>query len=164
MKKLTLCILVFLFLFAFSGCEAKAPEEINMHIDSSFTATMGGLSLEGLLIYTDDGEMYLDISTPDELYGLSYSWDDDFTIGYRGLNAITESDYLPPSSFAQSIKNSLDNANMAKLALEETEDKKYTATAKGSSGIYKIHTDESGNIKRIEVTGTDVKLKLKVEN
>lgn len=164
MKKLTLCILMFLFLFAFSGCKEKSPEEINMHIDSSYTATIGNMGLEGLLIYTDEGKMYLDISTPDELSGLSFSFDEDFTIGYRGLNAITESGYLPDTSFAQSVKNSLDNANLEKPTLEKSADKKYTAIAKGDSGCYKIHTDEIGNIEEIEVTGTDVKLKLKVEN
>ncbi len=161
MKKLTLCILIFLFLFAFSGCSAKSPEEILPHIDSHFTATVGELELEGVLIYTDEGEMYLDISTPDELYGLSYSYKDKLTIGFRGLNAVSENDYLPNSSFARSIKNSLDNALAAKPELEKTEDKKYTAIAKCDSGVYKIHTDELGNIKEIEVVGADVKLKLK---
>lgn len=161
MKKLTLCILIFLFLFVFSGCSEKAPEKINMHIDSSFTATMGELELSGLLIYSEEGEMYLEISTPDELSGLSFSFSENFTMGYRGLNAVTETDYLPPSAFAQSIKNSLDNALASKPALEKTEDKKYTAIAKGDSGCYKIHTDENGNIKKIEVIGADVILNLK---
>ncbi len=164
MKKLTLCILMFLFLFSVSGCSEKVPQEINMHIDSSYTAAMGDLKLSGLLVYTEDGEMYLDVSTPDELNGLSFSYSDNFTIGYQGLNAVSESDYLPDSSFAQSIKNSLDNALLSKPELVKTEDKKYTATAKGSSGVYKIHTDEMGNIEEIEVIGADVKLKLKVEN
>mgnify|MGYP003296327214 CR=1 FL=1 len=161
MKKLTLCILTFLFLFAFSACSIKAPEEINMHIDSSYTASMGDLQLSGLLIYSEDGEMYLDISTPDELSGLSLSFADDFTMSYRGLSAITESDYLPESSFALSIKNSLDNARLTKPALEKETDKKYTATAKGRSGCYKIYTDEQGNIKELEIIGSDIKLKLK---
>lgn len=160
MKKLVLCMLMFLFVLPFSGCSEKAPEKINLHINSSYTAEMGGLNLEGLLIYTEDSEMYIDVSTPDELSGLSFSFDEDFTIGFRGLNAVTERDYLPESSFAQSIKNSLDDALLTKPPLEKTEDKKYTATAKSSSGCYKIQTDEEGNILALEVPGAKLKLKI----
>ena len=131
-----------------------------MHIDSLYTADMGDLELSGLLIYSDNGEMYLDISTPDELKGLSFSYSDNFTIGYNGLNAVSESGYLPDSSFAQSIKNSLDDALLTKPQPVKTDGKKYTATAKGNSGCYKIHTDEKGNIIEIEIIGADVKLKL----
>ena len=160
MKKLTACILMFLFSFAFSGCSKKAPEKINMHINSSYSASMGDMELSGILIYSEDGEMYLEISTPDELSGLNFSFTDNFTMGYRGLSVVTETDYLPTSAFAQSIKNSLDNALMSKPMLEEAEDKKYTAIAKSDSGLYKIHTDELGNIKGIEIPGTDVVLSL----
>lgn len=160
MKKPTMCMLIFLFVFMFSGCSLKAPENIQMHIDSPFTATMGDMKLEGLLIYADGGEMYLDISTPDELYGLSFSFKDNFTVSYRGLNAVTESDYLPPSSFAQSIKNILDNAMSQKPVLEPYEDSLFVATAKSDSGCYKIYTDQKGVIKEIEIVGCDIKLKL----
>ena len=160
MKKLTACILMFLFSFAFSGCSKKAPEKINMHINSSYTASMGDMELSGILIYSEDGEMYLEISTPDELSGLNFSFADNFTMGYRGLSVVTETDYLPDSAFAQSIKNTLDNALDSKPTLEKTDDKKYTAAAKSDSGLYKIHTDELGNIKGIEIPGTDVVLSL----
>lgn len=160
MKKLGLCLLIFLFLFSFCGCQPEAPEEINMHIDSSYTAKMGDLSLKGLIIYTEEGEMYLDVSTPDELSGLSFSFKDDFTMSYRGLNAITESDYLPESSFAQSIKNSLDNAKLTKPELKKAEDESFIATAKGDSGCYKIYTDVKGNIKKIEIIGADVTINI----
>lgn len=160
MKKPTMCILIFLFIFSLSGCSAKAPENIQMHIDSPFRATMGDLSLEGILIFTEDREMYLDISTPDELYGLSFSYRDNFTIGYRGLNAVTESDYLPSSSFAQSVKNTLDNAITAKPILEQSDEGRFTATGKSDSGCYKLHTDANGVIKEIEIVGCDIKIKL----
>lgn len=160
MKKATTCILMFLFVFLFSGCSARAPEKINMHIDSSFKATMGDLELEGLLIYTEEGEMYLDISTPDELYGLSFSFKDNFTLGYRGLNAVTQSDYLPPSSFAQSIKNSLDNIALEKPLPEPCENTLFVYRGKSDSGSYKVYTDIMGVIKEIEIVGCDIKIKL----
>ena len=160
MKKLGLCLLIFLVLFSFCGCQPEVPKEINLHIDSPYTATMGDLSIEGLIIYTEDGEMYLDVSTPDELAGLNFSFKDDFTIGYRGLNAIKENGYLPPSAFAQSIKNSLDNALRTKPELKKAEDEKFIATAKGDSGCYKICTDIKGNITQIEVIGADVIVKI----
>lgn len=161
MKKLLLVMLMFLFVLPFSGCTEKVPEKIETHIDSPFTANMGDLKLSGLLIYTDDGEMYLDYSTPDELYGMSFSWKDDFTMGYRGLNAVTESDYLPPSSFAQSIKNSLDSVRINNPMLEKSgEDETYTATGKSDSGDYKIHTNTNGEILSIEVVGADITLRV----
>ncbi len=158
MKKLLISMLIFLFVLPFAGCTEKVPEKIETHIDSHFTADMGDLKLSGLLIYTPEGEMYLDFSTPDELYGLSFSWKDNFTIGYRGLNAVTESDYLPPSSFAQSIKNSLDDVCLNNPVLEISSEETYTATGKSDSGGYKIHTNSKGQILRIEVAGAEVTL------
>lgn len=160
MKKLLLGMLIFLFVLPFCGCSEKVPEKTETHIDSHFTADMGDLKLSGVLIYTDDGEMYLDFSTPDELYGLSFSWKDNFTMGYRGLNAVTEGDYLPPSSFAMSIKNSLDHVRVNNPALERNEDGTFTASGKSQSGCYKIHTNETGEILSIEVTGASITLRL----
>lgn len=160
MKKPFLCMLIFLFVLQFSACSAKAPAEIVTHVDSPFTATMGDLNLEGLLIFTDDGEMYLDVSTPDELYGLSFSWTDNFTIGYRGLNAVTESDYLPPSAFAQALKNALESMATDKPVLENSDDGLFTATGRSDSGCYSVYTDQSGVIKKIEIAGCDLKLEI----
>lgn len=160
MKKLLISMLIFLFVLPFSGCSEKIPEKIETHIDSPFTANMGDLKLSGLLIYTDDGEMYLDYSTPDELYGMSFSWKDDFTIGYRGLNAVTESDYLPPTSFAQSIKNSLDDVNISNPTLKSEEDGGFVASGKSDSGEYKIHTNSKGEIIGIEVVSADITLRM----
>lgn len=160
MKKPSVCILIFLFVLLLTACKPQAPTEIVTHIDSPFTATMGDLSLEGLLIYTDQREMYLDISTPDELYGLSYSWEENFTIGYRGLNAVTESDYLPPSSFAQSVKNTLDDILLNKPTLQSGDNGYFTASGKTDSGCYKVFTDQKGVVKEIEIIGCDIKIKL----
>ena len=160
MKKLLLGMLIFLFVLPFAGCIEKVPQKTETHIDSHFTANMGDMNLSGLLIYTDEEEMYLDFSTPDELYGLSFSWKDNFTMGYRGLNAVTESDYLPPSSFAQSVKNSLDDVRINNPTLEKTDDGTFVATGKGDSGCYKIHTNEKGEVLSIEVTGANVILRL----
>lgn len=156
MKKPALCILMFLFVLLFSGCKDLPPAEINPHIDSSFKAKMGELDLKGLIIYTEDKEMYLDISTPDELYGLSYSWTDTFTVGYRGLNAVTESDYLPPSSFAQAIKNTLDDIILSKPDLVIDAKGTFTATGKSKSGRYEVFTDREGNVAKINLPEADI--------
>ncbi|MBQ2687138.1 MAG: hypothetical protein IJF52_00740 [Clostridia bacterium] len=158
MKKLGLCILAFLFVFLF-GCAPSAPEKADLHIDSSFKATVNELDLEGLLIYSDTGEMYLDISTPDELYGLSFSWTDNFNIAYRGLTAVTEGDYLPNSSFAQSIKNTLDALREETPPLAE-EGEFFTASVNSESGLGKIYTDPKGVIKEIEILAENIKIKL----
>lgn len=160
MKKPFLCMLIFLFVLIFSACAPKAPTEIVTHIDSPFTATMGDLSLEGLLIYTDDGEMYLDISTPDELYGLSFSWTDSFTIGYRGLNAVTESDYLPPSAFAQALKNALDSISSEKPPLESGDNGLFIASTGTDSGCYTVYTDSEGEIKELQIPACNIIFKV----
>ena len=59
MKKLLLGMFIFLFVLPFAGCIEKVPEKTETHIDSHFTANMGDMNLSGLLIYTDEGEMYL---------------------------------------------------------------------------------------------------------
>lgn len=160
MKKPFLCMLIFLFVLPFSACAQKVPTEIVAHIDSPFTATMGDLSLEGLLIYTEDKEMYLDISTPDELYGLSYSWKENFTVGYRGLNAVTESDYLPPSAFAQAVKNTLDCILSEKPTLESAENDMFSAKGKSESGCFIVSTDSEGVIKELQIPACDLIFKV----
>lgn len=164
MKKLSLYILMFLFLFTFSACKAKAPEEINMHVDSHFTATMEELSLEGVLIYTEDGEMYLDISSPDELYSLSYSYGDNLTIGYLGLNAMTETDYLSDFAFAKAVKNTLDDALSSSPAIQYDEKSGFTAKGKTKSGCYTLFVDEKGNIRNIEIEPLNIKVRLESNN
>ncbi len=160
MKKSFLYILMFLTAFLIGGCDAKAPEKADMHLDTSFAVQMGDICAEGLLIYTEAGEMYMDFSTPDELSGLSFSFRDSFTIGYRGLNAVTEAEYLPPTSVAQSVKNTLDSLLQAEPTLESCGNGRFTASGKTDSGCYRIYTDRSGRIKEIEIVGSDLKLYL----
>lgn len=159
MKKTLQCILVFLFVLQLCACTAKVPSEIITHIDSSFEGNIGELKMSGILIYTDDGEMYLDVSTPDELYGLNFSFKDDFTIGYRGLNAVTENGYLPPTSFAQAIKNTLDSLHLKKPPLE-AEDSCFTTSVNSESGKGKIILDKNGAVREIEIPSVDIKIKL----
>ncbi len=150
MKKLAVAVLMFLFLLPFYGCSPKAPERINLHIDASYSAEFEGIELQGLLIYTETGKMYLDISTPDELSSLSFSWDEGFTVGYHGLNAQTEEGYLPQSAFAEAVKNALDDLRLKDYALNPGENGLFFAECKNAYGEYEIFTDSNGYIEEIK--------------
>lgn len=156
MKKTLLCMLMFLFLLPFSGCSEKPLEKANLHIDTSFSGKMGDMNLSGLLIYTEEGEMYLEVSTPDELDGLNFSFNEELTIGYRGLNAMSERDYLPPQSFVMSIKNALDNLRLTPPTSARTEEDTYLFQGKSDSGHYKVYTDVKGNILKLTVGQVEI--------
>lgn len=161
MKKLSLCIFAFLFVLPFSACSEELPDELNLHIDSSYSAEYKGECAEGLLIYTPEGEMFLDVSTPDELYGLSYSWDSGFTIGYRGLNAITEDGYLPDSAFAQAMKNTFDDIRMRSPNPKIDENNRCFVSGRTTSGSYTVYVDAKGNITEVCIPELELNLRLK---
>lgn len=164
MKKLSLYILMFLFCFCFCGCSPKAPQKVITRTDASFSAVYDDLSMEGVLIYGDKGEMYLDISTPDELYSLSYSYGDNLTIGYLGLNAMTETDYLSDYAFAQAVKNTLDDAFSSSPTVQYDEKSGFTAKGKTNSGCYTLSVDENGYIRIIEIPPLNIKVILESNN
>ena len=157
MKKLALSMLAFLFLLFFCGC-GSSPPEMKLHIYASYSAEYEGIKLQGLLIYSETGEMYLDISTPDELSSLSFSWNEDFTMGYRGLNAMTEKGYLPDTSFGENIKNVFDDLRLKDYALNQGENDSYFAKCENSDGKYEVFTDRSGYITELRLEDFTVKL------
>ena len=164
MKKPISCILIFLFLFATSACNEKVPDKINTHIDASYKAEFGDMYFEGLMILSPEGQMYLDMSTPDELYGLSFSWDKDFTIGYRGLNATTEDGYLPDTSFAQTIKEVCYDICTANPVFVKAENGMYLTKGKAQGKEYIVYTDNEGNIITISVPDAELKLSFDYNN
>lgn len=159
-------ILIFLFIFSASallltGCGEKTPEKSDLHIDSSFYGNIGDLSVEGVLIYSETQQMYLDFSTPDELYGLSFSFGERFTVGYRGLNAEAPYSYLPETSFAQSVKDVLDDVLLTQPSLQSCGDGFFKASGITAGTGYKIYTDSTGKIREIEIAQRKVKILLK---
>lgn len=166
MKRNCRNILIFLFIFSASallltGCVEKAPEKADLHIDSSFYGNIGDLSVEGVLIYSETQQMYLDFSTPDELYGLSFSFGERFTVGYRGLNAEAACSYLPETSFAQSVKDVLDDALLTQPLLQSCGDGLFKASGKTDCTSYNIYTDSTGKIREIEIAQGKIKVVLK---
>ncbi len=162
MKKPFACILMFLFLFALTSCTPKLPDSPDTHINSSYTAEYEDMTLEGMMILSPVGQLYLDVSTPDELYGLSFSWDESFTIGFRGLNASTEYGYLPDTAFAQIIKDVCDDLCQSDADFCKSEGELYLIKGAVKGKEYVVYTDIDGVIKRIIVPKS--KLKLNLEN
>lgn len=157
MKKLASIMLMFLLILPFYGCSTSVPE-MNLHIDASYTAEYEGVELQGLLIYSETGEMYMDVSTPDELSGLNYSWKDGFTLGYRGLNALTEEGYLPQTSFPEIIKNILDDLRFKDYTLEYYDNDTYYADCDNENGKYEVFTDSTGYIEEVKLEDFSLKL------
>lgn len=158
MKKLAVIMLMFLFILPYYGCSPKAPEKVNLHIDASYSAEFEGIELQGLLIYSETGKMYLDISTPDELSSLSFSWDEGFTVGYHGLNAQTEEGYLPQSAFAEAVKNTLDDLRFKNYPLVSNDNGLYLAQCENRFGKYEVITDLHGVIEELKLEAFTIKL------
>ena len=156
MKKTLLCMLMFLFLLPFWGCSEKLPHKANLHLNTSFIGKIGEMSLSGLLIYSEEGQMYMEISTPDELKGLSFSFDEELTIGYRGLNAMSEGDYLSSSSFVMGIKNALDSIRLNDPTPTKEDENAYLFQSKSDSGCSKVYTDVKGDVLKLVVGQVEI--------
>lgn len=154
MKRLLAFLLSFLIFFL-TACAPSAPSqpvldfEAQIQIDGN--EFYEGLSdLQAEITSTMQGAVVIRVTTPDELWGLTYKWSDGFELIYEGIHAKTQKDYMPKEGFAQAIFNVL-----CALSREEGCDSFSQGvavfTGECSSGSYKATTDSAGYIQDISV-------------
>lgn len=151
MKKLLLLILCFLSA-GFTGCTAQQPSEPVLDFTARVTISddFGLKDLEAEVSSTMQGAASVKVTTPDELWGLTYKWSSDFELIYDGLHCMTQKDYMPKECFAQALYNVF-------CALSRVEEcssfSEGIALYEGecSSGHYKVTTDKNGYIQNISV-------------
>ncbi len=162
MKRL-LVFLLAVSLISFTACASSAPSaplldfEAQIQIDG--TEVYEGLfDLQAEITSTMQGAVVIRVTTPDELWGLTYKWSDGFELIYEGIHAKTQKDYMPKEGFAQAIFNVL-----CALSREESCDSFSQGvavfTGECPSGSYKVTTDSAGYIQNISVE----RLKLSVD-
>lgn len=154
MKKILICLLVVASVFL-TACNAKPPSQpvldFNCKMIVDGTKAYDGLfSVEADITSTMQGAATIQVTTPDELWGLTYKWTDGFEMIYEGLHAQTQKGYLPRESFAQAIYNVL-CALSRETACESFSDGVAIFTGDSASGAYKVITDSKGYIQNISI-------------
>ncbi len=154
MKKIFLCLLVIAFMLL-SACSAKPPAQPVLDFQGKMivdgTKAYDGLfSIEADIASTMQGAVTIQVTTPDELWGLTYKWTDGFEMIYEGLHAKTQKDYLPKDSFAQAVYNVF-CALSRESTCDSFSDGVATFTGECASGKYKVTTDSKGYIQNISI-------------
>ncbi len=151
MKRLFLAILC-IFIAGVTGCTAQKP--LNPVLDFSAKVRISDdYALKGLeaeISSTMQGAASVKVTTPDELWGLTYKWSDGFELIYDGLHCKTQKGYLPKECFAEALYNVF----CALSRVEEcTSFSDGVALYEGecASGHYKATTDSKGNIQNISI-------------
>lgn len=153
--KHTFCLLIFVFILIISGCSSAnvcnpQKEFTSAVIVKSQMFMPEDFTFEAQVQRTSDGELDIIITSPKEISGLAYSYSDKFYMSYNELYCETEADYLPEFSFAQVIRNVLEDLYTNAQCTDKEAD---GCTYKGSSdsGEYTVKTDKEGYITDISV-------------
>ncbi len=152
--KRTLTFFIVIIVMFLSACSANPPSQPVLDFQAKLSiedkAFDGLFSLQAEITSTMQGAVAMKVTTPDELWGLTYKWTDGFEMIYEGLHTKTQKGYLPKDSFAQALYNVL-----CALSREEQCDsfEKGIAVFTGecASGAYKVTTDSKGYIQNISV-------------
>ena len=156
-------ILLSFFLFLFSGCSTKAPPVPLCSFSASVNISVGD-SLEkrnefqAQISVTAPGVMTVTLTSPPEVAGLSYKWEQNFEMIYKGLHLQTEREYLPKFSFARVLYDVISDVEK-NAAFEKFEEDKVLFQGTRGNEAYTLTTDENGYIQSIVVE----KLNLEVE-
>lgn len=152
MKRLFSFVLI-LMLF-FTGCNAQPPVPV---LDFKGCITVDGtecfdslFDIEAEIHSTLQGAVTITVTTPDELWGLTYNWRDDFEMIYESLHVKTQKGYLPNDAFAQAVYNVLCDLS------RQPECKDFSAgvavfEGECPSGKYKVVTDNKGYIQNVSI-------------
>ncbi|MBQ8001562.1 MAG: hypothetical protein IJ298_10275 [Ruminococcus sp.] len=153
--KRTFVFFLAIILCFLSACSAQPPTQPVLDFQAKVSidgekAFDGLFSLQAEVSSTMQGAVVIKVTTPDELWGLTYKWTDNFEIIYEGLHAQTQKGYLPKDSYAEAIYNVL-----CALSREEQcdsfSDGVAVFTGDCASGTYKVTTDSKGYIRNISV-------------
>lgn len=152
MKKLfSFFLMLILFL---TGCSAEPPVPV---LDFKGYITVDGskafdslFDIEAEIHSSLQGAVTITVTTPDELWGLTYKWRDDFEMIYESLHVKTHKGYLPDEAFAQGIYNVLCSMSRQPECKDYSEGE---AVFEGEcpSGRFRVITDKKGYIQNISV-------------
>lgn len=106
--------------------------------------------LEAEVNSTMQGAVTIKLTSPDELWGLTYKWSDGFELIYDGLHCKTQKGYMPEEAFAEALYNVF-------CALSRVEQySSFTGAValyegQCNSGQYKVITEKKGYIQNISI-------------
>ncbi len=148
MKKLFAFSLAFIFMLF--GCVPENPPTPQLEFTAEISVSGDNISLAGEISSTKEGAVFISISTPDEISGLSYSFRDEASMSFFGLEMKSSESYLPRENFALAIKNLLSDLSKN---VEFKEYQEGLAVFEGTceSGKYSAFTDTKGYIQNISL-------------
>ena len=152
MKRLFSFVLI-LILFL-TGCSAEPPVPV---LDFKGIITVDGtecfdalFDIEAEIHSTLQGAVTITVTTPDELWGLTYKWRDDFEMIYESLHVKTQKGYLPDDAFAQAIYNVLCDLSR-QPECKDFSDGVALFEGECQSGKYTVTTDKKGYTQNISI-------------
>lgn len=143
--------------FSLSACNGSISVEpmldfsADIYVDDSYTK--GVFAIEAELVNNTEGLTLITVSSPDELWGMSYKWSDGLQISLNSLSVKAESEYLPETSFAYMIKQILKDLR-GKTVEMAVEDEYAVLSGKCSGQDYTVKIDRKGFIQSLSVTQT----------
>ncbi|HEX3037757.1 MAG TPA: hypothetical protein VHO94_02030 [Oscillospiraceae bacterium] len=160
MRKVLAIACGILLLVALSACSAKSVEPTN--IVFAFTCSAKVTTKNGDVSCTitraAPQSESITVQSPKELNGMTYTWEDNFSISYEGLQTKSTDCTLPPSSFAAQIVGVLDAASKQD-ALTDVGDSVFTG--KFDNDTYTLTVDsKTGHIQQIEIPRYGISAKL----
>lgn len=144
MKKFTALIIAAVMLFSFSACNRKRSDILPLTAGISFDCeiTYYNECYEAAAKVTEDGEMSCEITAPDTLKGLKFSFSgDDVTAEYNGLEYKNDISSLPQGAAFTSLYQILRTAEKAEVI---SDDDKYYVRGNAGNLHFKLFLGATG--------------------
>lgn len=149
-----------LFLAALSACSAKSVEtkDIVFAFTCNAQVTTKNGDVSCTITRAAPQSESITVQSPKELNGMTYTWEDNFSISYEGLVTSSTDCTLPPSSFAAQIVGVLDAASKQD-ALTDVGDSVFTGNYENSPFTLTVDS-KTGHIQQIEIPRYGISAKL----
>lgn len=149
-----MALVIFLF-----GCTPNVPPTPCLEFSANIRAVGESYSLEAQLSSTSQGALFISVTTPDEIAGLSYSFKDELSISFSGLKMKSSEKYLPCENFAAAIKSVLEDLS-EKAEFKGFRESFAVFSGISESGEYEALTDKDGFIKNISLKEINLNVSL----
>lgn len=149
-----------LLLAILSACSAKSVETADIVFAFSCNAQVATKTGDISCTITRAAQQSesITVQSPKELNGMTYTWEDNFSIGYEGLVTSSTDCTLPKSSFAAQIVGVLDAASKQD-ALTDVGDSVFTGRVDNDPFTLTVDS-KTGHIQQIEIPRYGISAKL----
>lgn len=147
-------------LFCLAGCTGKTPPTPQLDFTSEISVSLGEDTnfLKGNLVSSSQGTLSLEITTPDEIRGLTYKWRDNLNVSLQDISVEVDKGYFPKTSVPSALYNVLFHVHRSG-EFQGFDGDIATFTGRSESGDYTLKTDSKGKICEISLEEINIKIK-----